>query len=90
LAKCRFCPNQARNEGTTLSDTSKRRRRFRLVHLLLIVPYVAVLWAPFFNRSEPAIAGIPFFYWYQMLWIALGALLLLPVYLTEERDTKSE
>ena len=73
-----------------MSDTNVRRRRFRLVHLFLIVPYVAVLWVPFFNRSEPAIAGIPFFYWYQMLWIALGALLLLPVYLIEERDTKSD
>jgi uncharacterized membrane protein len=73
-----------------MGDNSKRRRRFRLIYLLLIVPYLAVLWVPFFNRSEPSIAGIPFFYWYQMLWIALGAVLLLPVYLAEERDTKSE
>lgn len=73
-----------------MSDTGKRGRRFRRVHLLLIVPYVAILWVPFFNRAEPSIAGIPFFYWYQMLWIVLGALLLLPVYLIEERDSKSE
>jgi hypothetical protein len=73
-----------------MSDTGKRRRRFRWVHLLLIVPYVAILWVPSFNRVEPAIAGVPFFYWYQMLWIALGAVLLLAVYLTEERDAKSE
>jgi hypothetical protein len=73
-----------------MSNTGKRRRRFRLAHLLLVVPYVAILWVPFFNRSEPSIAGIPFFYWYQMLWIVLGALLLLPVYLAEERDAGSE
>jgi hypothetical protein len=73
-----------------MSDKGKPRKRFRPVHLLLIVPYVAILWVPFFNRTEPSIAGIPFFYWYQMLWIVLGALLLLPVYLAEERDTKSE
>lgn len=60
-----------------------RKRRFRLVYLLLLVPYIAVLWVPFYDRSSPAIAGIPFFYWYQMLWIALGALILLPVYLAE-------
>jgi hypothetical protein len=73
-----------------MSDKAASRHRFRLVHLLLLVPYVAVLWVPLFNRSEPAIAGIPFFYWYQMLWIPLGAILLLPVYLAEERDAKSE
>ena len=37
-----------------------------------------MLWVPFYNRVEPEIAGIPFFYWYQMLWIVLGAAILLP------------
>jgi hypothetical protein len=64
-----------------------RKRRFRLVHLLLIVPYVAVLWPPFYDHAEPSLAGVPFFYWYQMLWIAIGALILLPAYLVEERDS---
>jgi hypothetical protein len=63
-----------------------RRRRFRPVQLLLIVPYIAVLWPPFYNRLTPAIAGVPFFYWYQMLWIAIGALILLPIYRAEEGD----
>lgn len=56
-----------------------------MVHLLLAAPYFAVLWPPFYNRAEPAIAGIPFFYWYQMFWIALGAAVLIPVYLSDER-----
>ena len=30
---------------------------------------------PFYNRIEPSLFGIPFFYWCQMLWIVLGALL---------------
>jgi hypothetical protein len=62
-----------------------RPRRFRLVHLLLGVPYLAVLWPPFYNRVEPAVAGVPFFYWYQLLWIVLGAAVLIPVYLADER-----
>ena len=65
-----------------------RRRGFRLVHLLLFLPFVAVLWVPFYNSAEPSLAGIPFFYWYQLLWIPLGALILLPVYLVEERDSR--
>jgi len=63
-----------------------KRRRFRLTYLLLMVPFIAVLWVPFYNSREPELAGIPFFYWYQMLWIALGALLLFPAYFSEMRD----
>ncbi|MEJ0040859.1 MAG: DUF3311 domain-containing protein, partial [Rhizomicrobium sp.] len=63
----------------------KRRRRFRAIHLLLLIPYVAMLWVPSYNRVEPMLAGIPFFYWYQMLWILLGVAILLPVYFLDER-----
>ncbi|HUJ04015.1 MAG TPA: DUF3311 domain-containing protein [Rhizomicrobium sp.] len=66
------------------------RTRFRLVHLLLVVPFVAILWVPFYDRVEPEIAGIPFYYWYQMLWILLGALLLWPVYRAGERGQKND
>ncbi len=67
-----------------------KRRRFRFVYLLLILPFIAMLWVPFYDRAEPDIAGIPFYYWYQMLWIFLGALVLLPIYLSEERDNKND
>ena len=65
------------------------KRRFRLIHLLLAVPYLAVLWPPLYNRAEPEIAGVPFFYWYQMLCVVLGAVVLIPVYLADNR-TSSE
>jgi len=67
-------------------NTKGAGKRLRLIRLLLVVPFVAVLWTPFYNSSEPALAGIPFFYWYQMLWIVLGAALLFPVYRAELRD----
>lgn len=63
-------------------------RRFRAIYLLLLVPYVAMLWVPSYNSVEPALAGIPFFYWYQMMWIVLGVAVLLPVYFSEERSGK--
>jgi len=62
-----------------------QEQRFRPIHLLLLVPYLAVLWPPFYNRTDPAIAGVPFFYWYQMLWVVLGACVLIPVYLADRR-----
>lgn len=40
-------------------------------NLLLLLPFVALLWVPFYNSIEPALWGIPFFYWYQFLWVFL-------------------
>lgn len=68
-----------------MTGQGAKRRRVRFVRLFLAVPFAAMLAIGFYNRSEPAIAGIPFFYWYQLLWIPLGALFLLPVYRAEER-----
>lgn len=64
--------------------------RFRPVHLLLAIPYLAVLWPPLYNRMEPTLAGIPFFYWYQMFCVAVGALILLPVYFSDERASRGD
>lgn len=41
--------------------------------LLLFVPCVVALWAPLYNRLEPALFGLPFFYWFQLLLIAVSA-----------------
>ena len=61
----------------------KRRRRFRAIHLLLLIPYLAMLWVPSYNRVETMLAGIPFFYWYQLGWVILGAIIIGFVYLVE-------
>ena len=60
------------------------RRKFHPVYLFLLLPYIALLWVPFYNRIEPTVLGIPFFYWWQMLWIPLGSLCILPVFLRGE------
>jgi hypothetical protein len=44
-----------------------------------------MLWVPYYNRIAPELAGIPFFYWYQLVWIVLGAAILLPAYLADSR-----
>ena len=54
--------------------------------LMLLVPFVAVLWVPFYNRIEPTLFGFPFFYWFQLAWIFLGmAVTALVYYATEPR-----
>jgi hypothetical protein len=55
--------------------------------LLFAIPFAAILWVPSYNRMEPALGGIPFFYWYQLAWILLGAAIVLIAYLLETRIT---
>jgi len=66
----------------------KTGRRFAPVHLLLVVPYVLLLWVPSYNRLEPTLFGFPFFYWYLLLWVVIGAAILIPVYLYEEKRNR--
>lgn len=66
---------------------SKRsgNRRSRVWFLLLLLPFVAMFLVPSYNRIEPEWGGIPFFYWYQLLWIPIGAALTLIVYFATRR-----
>jgi hypothetical protein len=49
-------------------------------YVLFLVQFVAVIWPAFYNKVEPSFVGIPFFYWYQMLWVIIGAVLTAIVY----------
>ena len=51
--------------------------------LLLIIPFIAMLWVPSYNSAEPSWAGVPFFYWYQLLWSLIGAVIIAFVYRLE-------
>jgi hypothetical protein len=53
-------------------------------YLLFVVQFVALLWPPLYNRAEPAFIGIPFFYWYQLLWVGNSAALTALVYRATE------
>lgn len=66
---------------STITPSSNKRRWMRL---LLLLPFIAVLWVPFYNAVEPALGGIPFFYWYQLLWVLISAVLVFVVYLAED------
>jgi hypothetical protein len=56
--------------------------------LFLAIPPLAAMWVPSYNRVEPALGGVPFFYWYQLAWILIAAFIVLVVYLLETRVTK--
>ena len=42
--------------------------------LLLLIPYIGLLWVPFYDRLTPDLFGFPFFYWYQLLLVPITAL----------------
>ncbi|HET9029727.1 MAG TPA: DUF3311 domain-containing protein [Candidatus Aquilonibacter sp.] len=48
----------------------------RAWYLLLLLPFIGTLVPQFYNRLEPPLFGLPFFYWYQLLWVILTSILL--------------
>jgi hypothetical protein len=59
------------------SPTPLERAVFGILFLVIVV---ATLWVPFYNRVEPAAFGIPFFYWFQVAWIVVTALVTVVAY----------
>lgn len=55
-----------------MSERPTSARRGRWARLLLIVPFIALLFPTLYAHTEPRLAGIPFFIWYQFLWVVLG------------------
>ena len=52
----------------------------------VIVPFVAVLWVPIFDKDKPEVAGFPFFFWWQLLWVAVTAALMGLAYFVVRRE----
>lgn len=42
---------------------------------LLILPFVGLLFPVFYAHAEPALWGVPFFYWYQFAWVIASAII---------------
>ncbi len=59
----------------------------RAWYALLVLPFIGTLFPQIYNRAEPALFGIPFFYWYQLAWVIVTSLLLgIVVIATRRRD----
>jgi hypothetical protein len=60
-----------------------RNRRW---YWLLALPLLGTLIPPIYNSEDPRVIGIPFFYWYQMLWILISVACTIAVY----RNTRGD
>jgi Protein of unknown function (DUF3311) len=47
---------------------------------LMVPPFIALLWPPFYAHTDPTLGGIPFFIWYQFLWVIITAVLMAIVF----------
>jgi hypothetical protein len=64
-------------------STPKRKSRV-LWNWLLIVPAIGLAFPVVYSRPTPELFGFPFFYWYQIAWILLSAVLTAIVYFVTE------
>ena len=51
------------------------------ITVLLAASVIATLWIPFYNHLLPAFRDFPFFYWYQLMWVPIVAILSAAAYL---------
>jgi hypothetical protein len=63
-----------------MAKDSRPRRSSRHWLWLLLLPWIAMVWVPSYNRIEPQLWGFPFFYWYQLLWVLISAVITALVY----------
>ncbi len=56
-----------------------------LIAVLLAAVLAGTLWVPIYNRTTPALGGFPFFYWYQLLWVPVVALISWAAYALSRR-----
>jgi hypothetical protein len=52
-----------------------------VVVALLALPLVGLLIPPIYNQADPTLIGIPFFYWYQLLWVPISVAVTAVVYI---------
>jgi hypothetical protein len=70
-----------------LAESTRRAQRSDHSHWnwLLLIPLLATLYPPLYNRIKPTLFDLPFFYWYQLMAIGISVIVTLLVF----RKTRS-
>jgi hypothetical protein len=71
VAQARF----QRSEHQAQRHGGKRRW-----YVLLVLPFLGLLYPPLYASEDPDLFGVPFFYWYQFAWVIVAAVLTAVVY----------
>ena len=70
---------QGRQNGEDTNQDAERRRSRRWL-LLLLLPFIGLLYPPLYAHLQPELWGIPFFIWYQFLWVFITVAITALVY----------
>ena len=68
---------QPRPERTHARPRTRTRTTWiywTLIAILLVAVLIGTIWVPIYNRTTPTLGSFPFFYWYQLLWVPVVAL----------------
>jgi len=74
-------PTGARSGATASRPTGT----YLACAVLLLAPFVALLWVSSYAKESPRLFGFPFFYWYQFLSVLISAVFTFIAYLLVRR-----
>ncbi len=46
---------------------------FTVAGILIAIPVIVLAVVPLYNHTNPIFLGIPFFYWFQTVWLVIAA-----------------
>jgi len=52
-----------------------------VIATLFAAALIGTLWVPFYNHLTPVLGGFPLFYWYQLMWVPIVAIMSAAAYL---------
>ena len=55
---------------------------------LLLLPFAGLCFPQMYNRETPYLFGVPFFYWYQFVWVIVATAILGVVYVRTREDVQ--
>lgn len=85
-------PDAPRHGGALRPDTPVRGPArpgpYVAAGVLVAIGIVLPLVVPIYARHDPELAGMPFFYWYQLLWVFIDAGLLFVAYTLMRKEDR--
>jgi apolipoprotein N-acyltransferase len=73
-------PSQREERFSRPDGPPRPRKRGGGIYWLLVLPFFGTFFPWIYNSSSPELIGIPFFYWYQMVWIPITVIITVMVY----------
>jgi hypothetical protein len=74
-----------------MSQSARSGRRpavWVAVGVLLAIGVAGPIAVPLYARTGPRLGAFPFFYWYQLIWVPIDALLVSAAYLLTRRPAR--